>query len=64
MIVEATTLLMCWNLFEYGDCYVKQLAGTAMCMPIAVLWAIIYHYWNEKKVLIPQYSPGNKIPFA
>ena len=52
---------MRWNLVECGDCYSKQLAGTAMCTPVAVLWAIIYYYWKEKKVLIPRYSYENKM---
>merc|ERR1712086_1230046 len=62
MIVEAAALVMRWNLFECGDCYLKQLAGTAMGTPAAVLWAIIYYYWREKKVLLPRYSHGNKMP--
>ena len=56
MIVETVALVMGWNLFEYGDCYLKQLSGTTMGTPAAVLWAIVYDYWKEKKVLIPQYS--------
>ena len=61
IIVEAAALVIRWNPFECGDCYLKQLAGTAMGTPVAVLWAIIYYYCKEKKVLIPRYSHGNKM---
>ena len=55
MIVEAARLVMCWNLFEYGDSFFKQLIGTAMGTPAAVLWAIIYFYPHEKNKLIPSF---------
>ena len=41
MILEAAKLVMRWNLFKYGDCYFKQLTGTAMGMLAAVMCAII-----------------------
>ena len=44
MLVQAATLIMCWNLFEYGDYFLKQLLGTAMGMPVAVRWMTIYFY--------------------
>ena len=53
MIVEAVALVMRWNLFECRDYYLKQLADTATGTPATVLWAIIYCYWKEKKVIIP-----------
>ena len=37
MIVKAAALVMQWNLFECKDCYLKQLAGTTMSTPEAVL---------------------------
>jgi len=61
MIIQAATLIMQWNLFEYGDCFFKQLIGTAMGTPVAVIWAMIYFHWHEKHKLIPSY--GTKIPF-
>ena len=60
MILEAAKLVMRWNLFEYGDCYFKQLTGTAMGTPAAVMWAIIYYCWHEKHVIIPKYK--SKMP--
>ena len=56
MILEAAALVMRWNIFEFGDCYFKQLIGTAMGTAAAVLWAIIYYYWHEKHVLIAKWS--------
>ena len=61
IIIEAARIVMRWNIFEYGDCYFRQLVGTAMGTPAAVMWAIIYYYWHEKHCLLPKY--GNKIPF-
>ena len=29
-ILEAAKLVMRWNLFEYGDCFFKQLIGTSI----------------------------------
>ena len=58
--VQAASIVMRWNIFEYGDCYFKQLVGTAMGTPVAVIWAMIYFYWHEKHKLIPCY--GQKIP--
>ena len=60
MIIKAARIVMCWNLMEYGDCYFKNKTGTAMGTPLAILWAIIYHHWQETKVIIPKY--GKKIP--
>ena len=34
MILEATKLVMWWSLFDDGDCYFKQLTGTAMVWEI------------------------------
>ena len=62
MIVQAAALIMCWNLFEYGDSFFKQLIDTAMGTWVAVIWVMIYFYWHEKHRLIPCY--GKKIPFV
>ena len=60
MIVEATRLVMRWNLFEYGDSFFKQLIVTVMGTPAAVLWVMIYIYPHEKHTLTPAFI--NKIP--
>ena len=52
---------MQWNLFKFGDCFFKQLIGTAMGMPVAVIWVMIYFHWHEKHNLMPSY--GTKVPF-
>ena len=44
MIIEAAMLMVHGNIFEYGNAYFRQLIGTAMGTPSAVLWAIIYYY--------------------
>ena len=51
---------MRWNIFEYGDCCFKQLIGTAMGTPAAVLWTIIYFYPHEKNDII--LSGAQKMP--
>ena len=61
IIVEVIALVMHWSLFECKDCYLKHLASMAMGTTVAVLLAIRYHSWEDKEVLIPQYSHGNKM---
>ena len=56
MIIEAATIVMRWNIVEFGDVFLKQLIGTAMGTPAAVTWATIYFYWHELHVLIPKYG--------
>ena len=56
MTVEAARLVMRWNIFEYGDCCFKQLIGTAMGTPAAVLWAIIYFYPHKKNTIVPSFA--------
>ena len=53
MIVNAAEIVMHWNIFEYGDCFFKQLIGTAMGTSAAVLWAIIYYFGQKKWILLP-----------
>ena len=60
LIVEAASLVMRWNIFEYGDCHFIQKRGTAMGTPFACIWASIYYWMHEKHVLIPKYE--SKIP--
>ena len=56
MIIEAATIVMRWNIVEFGDAFLKQLIGTAMGTPVAVTWATIYFYWHKIHVLIPKYG--------
>ena len=60
MIMQAATLIMRWNIFEFGDTFFKQLLGTAMGTPVAVIWAMIYFWWHEKHRLIPKH--GRRMP--
>jgi len=56
LIVEAASLVMKWNIFEYGDCFILQKRGAAM----GTLWAIIYYWMHEKRVVLPKYE--SKMP--
>ena len=40
--------------------FFKQLVGTAMGTPVAVLWAIVYYYPHDKDKLIQYF--GYKMP--
>ena len=64
MIVEAAKLVMRWNIFVYGDCYFKQLIGTAMGTPAAVIWAMIYFYWHKKTQIDTQIQNNDTIFIA
>ena len=41
---------------EFGDCFFRQLTGTAMGTSAAVMWAIIYFYLHEKRPILPRYE--------
>ena len=56
MIVEATALVMCWNIFEYGDCFLKQLTDTTMGTSTTMMLAIICFSMHKKHVLLPRYK--------
>ena len=62
MIIEAATLVIHWNVFVHEDTYFRQMIGTAMDTPSAVLWAITYYYWHKKNILIPRYSGRSQMP--
>ena len=55
-ILEAMTVIMKNNIFEFGDCYFLQLLGTAMGTSAAVMWATIYYGYHEVHTLIPNHG--------
>jgi hypothetical protein len=56
MIMQAATLRMKWNIFEYGDIFFKQLLGTAMGTPVVVIWAMICSWGPKKHRLISKHG--------
>ena len=46
-------LVMCNNIFVWGDSYFLQLLGTAMGTSAACMWATIYFSVHEMSSLIP-----------
>ena len=56
LVIEAVSLVMRNNLFEFGDCIFKQLVGSAMGTPVAVQTATIYYAYHEITVLLPKYG--------
>ena len=61
MIMQAVTLIMKWNLFEFGDTFFKQLLETVMGTPVAVIWAMIYFWWHENTQINPSSRKRNTI---
>lgn len=47
----ALELIMSYNLFNFGDCYFLQLAGTAMGAPCAPEWATLYYCIFELDII-------------
>ena len=53
-VLEAMTIIMQNNIFEFGDCYFIQLLGTAMGTSAAVMWATLYYAYHEVHTIIPK----------
>jgi hypothetical protein len=47
---------MKFNITQFGDCFFKQLCGTAMGTSVAVIYAGLYYGWHEKVRLLPNYT--------
>ena len=58
-VLEAMTIIMQNNIFEFGDCYFLQLLGTAMGTSAAVMWATLYYGYHEVHTIIPKH--GNNL---
>ena len=56
LFLEAVSLVTNNNIFEFGDCYFKQLVGEAMGAPHAAVKAIIYYAYHEITVLLKKYK--------
>ena len=56
LILEALSFIMKNNITQFGDCFFKQLCGTAMGTSVAVMYAGLYYGWHEKIRLLPGYS--------
>ena len=55
-VIEATKLVMCNNVFTFGDLHFLQLVGTAMGTSSACMWATIYFSIHKMNTLIPRYQ--------
>jgi hypothetical protein len=55
IILEALSFIMKNNITQFGDCFFKQLCGTAMGTSVAVMYAGLYYGWHEKVRLLPGY---------
>lgn len=56
VIIDALDLVMRNNVARFGDCYFKQMCGTAMGTSVAVIYAGLYYAWHEKIKLLPTYN--------
>ena len=59
MILEALDLLMCNNLFQFGDTYWSQINGTTMGAPRAPAYITVYFTIHELD-LLSQFSQSLK----
>ena len=51
-VLNAMTIIMKNNIFEFGDCYFIQLLGTVMSTSAAVMWATLYYAYHEVHTII------------
>ena len=56
IILDALNFIMKNNITQFGDCFFKQLCGTAMGTSVAVMYASLYYGWHEKVRLLPGYK--------
>eukprot|EP00984_Skeletonema_dohrnii_P010740 scaffold4215_cov128-Skeletonema_dohrnii-CCMP3373.AAC.1 len=56
VILDALNVVMRNNIAQFGDCFFKQLCGTAMGTSVAVIYASLYYGWHEKTKLLPTYN--------
>lgn len=56
VILDALNVVMRNNIAQFGDCFFKQLCGTAMGTSVAVIYAGLYYGWHEKVKLLPTYN--------
>ena len=55
-IIDGLNFVMRNNVAQYGDCFFKQLCGTAMGTSVAVIYAGLYYGWHEQIKLLPDYG--------
>ena len=55
-VKEAMELVMCNNIFQWGDMYFLQKRGTAMGTSSACMWATIYFAVHEDDTLLTLYN--------
>ena len=51
-VIEAMTIIMRNNIFEWGDMFFLQLLDTTMGTSSAVIWAMLYYAYHEVHTLI------------
>jgi hypothetical protein len=56
MVLEAITIVMKHNVFQFDDTFWLQLTGTAMGTSLACIYATIYYSYHEETSILPQYA--------
>jgi hypothetical protein len=51
-IIAVLELIMCWNIFQLGDTYGKQLSGTTMGTPRACVYPTLYYAIHDLAMLV------------
>ena len=62
MVLKATRLVMCNNIFQFDDTYWLQTTGTAMGTSLACIYATIYYSYHEETRLLPVYAHKSVLP--
>ena len=61
LLIMLAEIVLCYNMFMFGDLYLKQTSGIAMGTIAAVMLANIYVAYNKEIKILPKYKQLTKL---
>lgn len=56
LLIRLLNLIMHFNIFKFGNTWWRQLSGTAMDTPVAVIYAMVFFAYFENTLLLKKYQ--------